>query len=73
MQDRIVFQNKSWWKTREIEPSEVPYEVFIFIENLQILASAHAPPVAEREKKHQTAKYCSDIVWTQKFGFLNQV
>ena len=27
---------------REIEPSEVPYEVFF---SLQILASAHAPPV----------------------------
>ena len=57
----------------EIEPSEVPCEFFFHWENdyLQILASAHAPPV--QKKKKQTSKYCSDIVCKQKFGFLNQV
>ena len=36
MQDRIVFQHKSKWKTREIEPSEVPYEVSFFTEKTTI-------------------------------------
>ena len=61
---------------REIEPSEVPYEVFFHWKNdyLQILASAQAPPVQKNNNKiKQASKYCSDLVWARKFGFLNQV
>ena len=64
---------------REIEPSEVPSMKFFFHwknDYLQILASAHSPLVQKNKNNNkikQASKYCSDLVWTRRFGFLNQV